>query len=154
MTSSLRERLLERLGDVAAAPAPTSVVVRQPTPAMLLGMRGERIAERYLREKGWRVLQRRFRSGHRDVDLIVERRGTVAFVEVKTRTGTSFGSPVEAVNWFKQRQLVRSAQVWVARFGRPQELYRFDVVGVWILGERVRIRHVEAAFEVPARNGF
>lgn len=121
---------------------------------MLLGIRGERIAERYLREKGWRVLQRRFRSGHRDVDLIVERRGTVAFVEVKTRTGTTFGSPVEAVNWFKQRQLVKSAQVWVARFGRSEELYRFDVVGVWIAGERVRVRHVEQAFELPSRNGF
>ncbi|MDX2184371.1 MAG: YraN family protein [Gemmatimonadaceae bacterium] len=152
MTSSLRERLLDRLGDVAAAPAPGAA--RQPTPAMLLGLRGERIAERYLREKGWRVLQRRFRSGHRDVDLIVERRGTVAFVEVKTRTGTTFGSPVDAVNWFKQRQLVKSAHVWVSRFGRSQELYRFDVVGVWILGDRVRVRHVEGAFELPARNGF
>ena len=51
----------------------------------VLGFRGERIAERWLQRKGWRVLQRRFRDGHRDLDLIAERQGTVAFVEVKGR---------------------------------------------------------------------
>ena len=50
---------------------------------------GERIAERWLRQRGWRVLQRRFRNGHRDIDLVVERDGMVAFVEVKARAGTS-----------------------------------------------------------------
>jgi putative endonuclease len=118
---------------------------------MLLGLRGERIAERYVKERGWRTLQRRFRSGHRDVDLIIERRGIVAFVEVKTRTGTTFGSPVEAVQWYKQRQLVKSAYAWIARHGRAEDAYRFDVVGVWIIGERVRVRHVEGAFMLPSR---
>jgi putative endonuclease len=118
---------------------------------MLLGLRGERIAERYLKERGWRTLQRRYRSGHRDIDLVVERRGTVAFVEVKTRTGTTFGSPVEAVHWFKQRQLVKSAQSWIVQHGRRTDTYRFDVVGVWVLGERVRVRHVEGAFSLGSR---
>ena len=60
------------------------------------GELGERIAERWLRRHGWRVVSRRFRSGHRDIDLIVERDGTVAFVEVKARRGREFGDPVEA----------------------------------------------------------
>jgi putative endonuclease len=60
------------------------------------GELGERIAERWLKRKGWRVVQRRFRSGHRDIDLVVEREGTVAFVEVKARKGLAFGDPVEA----------------------------------------------------------
>ena len=66
------------------------------------GELGERIAERWLRRQGWRVVQRRFRAGHRDIDLVVERDGTVAFVEVKARRGAEFGDPVEAVNWSKQ----------------------------------------------------
>ncbi|HKP15507.1 MAG TPA: YraN family protein [Gemmatimonadaceae bacterium] len=110
------------------------------------GELGERIAERWLRERGWRVVQRRFRSGHRDIDLVVERDGVVAFVEVKARRGDRFGGPVEAVNWRKQKELGRSARVWVSRHGRSDDAYRFDVVGVLVEGERVRIRHVEDAF--------
>src|SRR6059058_6071969 len=60
------------------------------------GELGERIAERWLKRQGYRVVQRRFRSGHRDIDLVVERAGTVAFVEVKARRGVQFGDPVEA----------------------------------------------------------
>jgi putative endonuclease len=114
-----------------------------------LGAAGERVAERWLVERGWRVLARRFRSGHRDLDLVVERGGVVAFVEVKARRGHAFGHPVEAVHWRKQRELVRSAMVWASRFGGPGQTYRFDVVGVLIEGERARIRHVEDAFSVP-----
>jgi putative endonuclease len=110
------------------------------------GELGERIAERWLRGRGWRVVQRRFRSGHRDIDLVVERDGVVAFVEVKARRGSGFGGPIEAVNWRKQRELGRSARVWVDRHGRATDAYRFDVIGVLVEGDRVRIRHVEAAF--------
>jgi putative endonuclease len=111
-----------------------------------LGELGERIAERWLRERGWRVMQRRFRSGHRDIDLVVERDGVVAFVEVKARRGSGFGGPIEAVNWRKQKELGRSARVWVDRHGRALEAYRFDVIGVLVAGSRVRIRHVPNAF--------
>jgi putative endonuclease len=110
------------------------------------GELGERIAERWLRDRGWRVVQRRFRTGHRDIDLVVERDGVIAFVEVKARRGNEFGGPVEAVNWRKQRELGRSARVWVARHGRSTDAYRFDVVGVLVEGDRVRVRHVEGAF--------
>jgi len=113
-----------------------------------LGELGERIAERWLRARGWRVVQRRFRSGHRDIDLVVEREGVIAFVEVKARRGEGFGGPIEAVNWRKQMELGRSARVWVARHGRPSDAYRFDVVGVLVDGERVRIRHVQGAFSL------
>lgn len=114
------------------------------------GEMGERVAERWLKRQGWRIMQRRFRSGHRDIDLVVERGGVVAFVEVKARSGIRFGDPVEAVGWKKQRELARSARVWIDRHGRSQESYRFDVIGVWLAGDRVRVRHIENAFVLRA----
>ena len=123
-------------------------VHRMSAARQAFGELGERIAERWLKRQGWRVVQRRFRSGHRDIDLVVEREGTVAFVEVKARRGRYFGDPIEAVNWSKQNELVRSASVWIDRHGRPTESYRFDVVGILVEGDRVRVRHVPNAFSV------
>ncbi len=113
------------------------------------GSLGERIAERWLVGRGWAILDRRFRSGHRDIDLVATRNGVVAFVEVKTRQSDELGDPIEAVSWRKQRQLARSAQAWIDQKGAIGEAYRFDVIGVLIEGKRTRIRHVENAFEVP-----
>jgi putative endonuclease len=115
------------------------------------GELGERIAERWLRRDGWVVVNRRFRNGRRDIDLVVRREQTVAFVEVKARKGGDFGGPVEAVNWRKQRELTRSAQVWIDRHGQPAEDYRFDVVGVLLDGGRVRVRHVPGAFAIASK---
>jgi putative endonuclease len=114
------------------------------------GQLGERIAEKWLKRQGWRVVQRRFRNGHRDIDLVIEREGTVAFVEVKARKGLDFGTPVEAVNWRKKKELAKSANVWIDRHGSPTESYRFDVIGVWVAGDRVRVRHVPDAFAIDA----
>lgn len=113
-----------------------------------LGQIGEAIAARWLRRRGWRIVAERFRSGHRDLDLIVERDGTVAFVEVKTRHRSGFGDPVEAVSWRKRRELIRSAMVWADRFGPPGASYRFDVVGIVVAGRDAKIRHVENAFSL------
>jgi putative endonuclease len=112
------------------------------------GQLGERIAERWLRRRGWRVVQRRFRNGRRDIDLVVEREGTVVFVEVKARKGAEFGGPVQAVDWRKRRELKRSAMIWIDRHGREAESYRFDVIGVLLDGAGVRVCHVENAFSL------
>ena len=122
-----------------------------PAVAQEFGELGERIAERWLKRQGWRPLYRRFKSGRRDVDLVMERNGVVAFVEVKTRRGDEFGGPLAAVGWRKQRELSRSALVWVARHGREGEEYRFDVVGVLVKGDAVRVRHVQNAFALHHR---
>jgi len=120
------------------------------TKAQALGALGERIAARWLARDGWQVVDRRWRSGRRDIDLVALREGVVAFVEVKTRRTTWSGEPVEAVNWRKQRELTRSAQAWIdqraSALTPPPATFRFDVVGVVASRERVAIRHVTGAF--------
>lgn len=114
------------------------------------------MAELWLASKGWTILDRRFRSGHRDIDLIAAKRAEssriVAFVEVKARKSACFGGPISAVNWRKQRELRRSALIWMSRFGDTMDLYRFDVIGVLFGPARVQIQHVESAFLVPNRS--
>ena len=113
-----------------------------------LGALGERIAARWLVRRGWRIVNHRFRNGRRDIDLVAQRDATIAFVEVKARKGDAFGDPVESVHHRKQRELTKSAHVWIDRHGREDEMYRFDVVGVLVDGDRVRVKHVENAFDV------
>jgi putative endonuclease len=123
-----------------------------------MGLRGERVAEKWLHVHGWQIAERRFRNGHRDIDLVAIRPEpagtgrTVAFVEVKTRRSADFGGPVSAVNWRKQRELCRSAKVWMSRFQEPGDTYRFDVIGVILGEENVRVQHVENAFLIPSRS--
>jgi putative endonuclease len=123
-----------------------------PSDKDALGLLGERIAERFLAERGWATLGRRVRSGHRDLDLVMERDGVVAFVEVKARRGEGYGGPTAAVDWRKRRELVRSALVWMDRFGDPAKSYRFDVIGIVVSGGRAKIRHVAGAFELRGRH--
>ena len=117
-----------------------------------LGLRGESIAARWLEARGWLIIERRFRSGHRDIDLIAcqpdEQPGSrlIAFVEVRARFSTDFGTPAETVGWKKQRELVRSARAWVMSNRRSGDSYRFDVVGVVVGEERVQIQYVPDAF--------
>ena len=122
-----------------------------------MGMVGERVAARWLRVHGWEIAEHRFRNGHRDIDLVATRAErdesrTVAFVEVKTRKADTFGGPIGAVNWRKQRELSRSAKVWIARFQRPGDTYRFDVIGVILGSENVRVHHVENAFLLASKS--
>ncbi len=121
-----------------------------------MGLKGERVAERWLTVHGWEIAERRFRNGRRDIDLVATRSEqagrTVAFVEVKTRGSADFGGPVSAVNWRKQRELCRSAKVWMSRFQKPGDTFRFDVIGVILGSERVRVHHIENAFLIQSKN--
>ena len=111
------------------------------------GLAGEKTAQRYLEDAGWSLLAHRFRLGRLEIDLIMRKGDVVAFVEVKTRCGSAFGSPLEAVTWAKQRDISRVAAGWLDRLGHPGDTYRFDVVGVRLLpGGKAKIQHVEDAF--------
>ncbi len=114
----------------------------------VLGKEGERIAEQYLKRKGYKVVERNYRCAAGEVDLIVLDRRVIVFVEVKTRTGHGFGTPLEAVQPRKQRKMMQAAQFFLSQKKLHQRDARFDVVGIsWPAREPV-IEHVENAFEL------
>ena len=105
------------------------------------------MALEFLERRGWRILEHRFRMGRLEIDLVARKGPVVAFVEVKTRFGASFGSPLEAITASKRREISRVADAWVDRHGHEADIYRMDVIGVTMSrAGPPQIQHVEDAF--------
>lgn len=111
-----------------------------------LGDRGENIAARELRNKGYKIIVRNFRCDMGEIDIIARDGTTLVFVEVKTRT-EDVPTPEEQVNSPKQHQITKAAKFYLTRYGVPQPPARFDVIAiVWPPGRQPQIRHLENAF--------
>ncbi len=106
------------------------------------GLAAEQAAIRYLRSRGFEVAAHRFRAGRGEIDVVARRGSLVAFVEVKTRRGDGFGSPLEAVTGPKRREIVKVARAWIDRYGREGDIYRFDCIGL----SAGRLEHLEDGF--------
>lgn len=115
---------------------------------LLLGRGGERLAEQFLRNKGYMVVERNYRCTGGELDLILLDGPIIVFVEVKTRTGPAFGTPLEAVESRKQRKMIRAAQVFLTARKLNQREARFDVVGISWLGSKPVVEHIQNAFEL------
>ena len=114
-----------------------------------LGDRGEQLAATFLAERGWVILHRNYRIGHREIDLVARCNEVVAFVEVKTRGGLGYGHPLEAIRWKKRREIQQVAAAWIEVYGTPKYVYRFDAVAILLpVGGAPVIEHVEDAWRV------
>jgi putative endonuclease len=119
---------------------------------LALGAEGERRAARHLARRGYRIVARNVRADGVEIDLVVRRGSTIAFVEVKTRRCTRFGPPELAVDPRKQARLVRGAAAWLHAHGRGTARIRFDVVACEVGpdetgSDRWNVRHLPGAFE-------
>ena len=108
-----------------------------------IGTWGEELASAYLRDNGYLIVERNWRSGHRDIDIVARKNTLLVFVEVKTRSTDDFGSPALAVNYKKQRNLVRAINHYLA-FRHYTGTWRFDVISiVGDLSKDPQIEHIE-----------
>ena len=111
-----------------------------------LGKWGEQMAVDYLQRKGYVILERDWKSGHRDLDIIAMDGTTVVFVEVKTRSNQLFTDPVEAVGYQKIRYLQMAANHYV-KYRHIDGEIRFDIISiVGSIGEEPEIDHIIDAF--------
>jgi putative endonuclease len=113
-----------------------------------LAIIGEEHAARYLTSRGYRVLERNYRTSRGEVDIIAEHGDTLVFVEVKARSSDEFGEPREAVTTWKQRRIARAAAAYLSAKERRERATRFDVVEVSITpqGRVEKIDVIEGAF--------
>ena len=97
---------------------------------LITGRAGEELAAAFLVEKGLAVVERNFRCPGGEIDLICRDRGTLVFVEVKTRSGDVRGEPGEAVGRAKRRHIRRTAYQYLRELGHPAVVYRYDIVEI------------------------
>ena len=109
------------------------------------GRRGEELALAWLREHGFRLLDRNWRSGHKELDLVMEGPRRVHVVEVKTMTPPLQIQPYEKVDPAKQGRLVAAARRYIAQRQETREV-QFDVVSVILDGDRTRVEYIPDAF--------
>ena len=113
----------------------------------VLGRRGEDLAAAYLQEQGLVVLSRNWRCRHGELDLVATDSRRLVVCEVKTRSGTRFGEPAEAVTWRKAHRIRRVTQAWLAAHQVRWCEIRFDVLAVVAEpGQPATVQHYEAAF--------
>ncbi len=118
------------------------------------GADGERAAERFLRRRGYTIVERNYRCPLGEVDLIALDGRTVVFVEVKTRRHAGAGSPYDAVDPRKQRQIVRVAEYYLTARRLHDRDVRFDVVGVWPEGGGLTCELLQDAFDPDESGGW
>ena len=115
---------------------------------LITGQKGEQIAAELLEKKGFKIIQRNWKMGHLEMDIIAGNKTELVFAEVKTRTSTFRGRPEEAVDILKQRRMVAAANAYI-KYYREERKLRFDIIGILMnkLGEIVEITHLENAFQ-------
>ena len=105
------------------------------TPKTLLGKYGEKMARRYLRKHGYKIIKKNFVAESNEIDIIAENRETLAFVEVKTRTigheNPNEPRPASSVDQKKQRGIIKAATFYTAYNPTPKKK-RFDIVEVYV----------------------
>ena len=110
-----------------------------------LGPKGEDTAVGYLKDKGYSILHRNFRTPLGEADIIVKDKEELVFVEVKARSSDCFGQPFEAVGHRKQEKLKKIALYYI-KHTRTESPVRVDVISIITKDGKEEINHIKEAF--------
>jgi putative endonuclease len=114
----------------------------------LLGQSGEREAVRVLKKNGCRIIERNYRNPFGEIDIIALDRGTIVFIEVKTRNETGLKNPKEAVTIQKQKRMIKTAEAWMKKnLKKADAKARFDVIAIVKRLNNNEIEWVKNAFD-------
>lgn len=107
--------------------------------------KGEGLAAAYLAKHGYKIIERNFRKGYGEIDIIAIKDNTLIFVEVKTRTSFEFGEPLESITYSKLKTLVNTARFYKLIHPKLPEAMRIDAMSVklFLNGDAKEINHVK-----------
>lgn len=107
------------------------------------GIIGEKIAQRYLKDKGYEILETNFYTKQGEIDIISRKDNCIIFVEVKTRNNLDYGTPAMSINTIKKKHIKSTAKIFIHINGLYKYDVRFDVVEVIIKNGKCKINHIE-----------
>jgi len=115
-----------------------------------IGTLGEALAEKYIKNQGYIILEKNFSCKIGEIDIIGKDKEHIAFIEVKSRYNKAYGTPGEAVNYYKQRKLYRTAEFYIMKNKLHNFAFRFDVIEIFLKLEsnRYELRLIKDAFQI------
>lgn len=119
-----------------------------------LSRAGEDAAANFLKTNGYKIVARNYQTKLGEIDIIACDRGTYCFIEVKTRSSDKFGLPQEAVSKFKQKQISKTALMFLKENRLLDKSSRFDVVSVIYAQDSPEIDLIKNAFELNKRFSY
>ena len=111
------------------------------------GIFGEEHAALYLKDLGYRILSRNYRSRYGEIDIIAKQEETIVFIEVKARRSYFYGEPKDSIHIRKQKKLIQTAMIFLQEHEWEEQACRFDVIEITRLPNgSIRLNHIENAF--------
>jgi putative endonuclease len=105
---------------------------------------GEDIATNFLKKKGYQIIERNFRKGYGEIDIVATHQNTLVFVEVKTRTTGLYGGAIEAISYSKLQKLIRTCEYYKMLHPKLPQSLRIDAILIDLENEEVKnIQHIE-----------
>ena len=112
-----------------------------------IGKLGEDIATHYLKQKGYKILDRNFESRQGELDIVALDKKEIVFIEVKTRTSNKFGTPSESINKIKQKHMLQTIKYYLYIRKLSNEFVRIDVIEVYVKDNVYKVNHIKQALE-------
>ena len=130
-------------------------ILKLKTEERRIGDLGEKLARKYLKKRGYKILEKNYVATGNEIDIIAKKNDTVVFVEVKARSYKENDtlSPASAVTPEKQRKIIKCAKYYAA-YNARDKILRLDVIEVIVDGKRAKeINHIENAFNYNTSRG-
>jgi len=112
-----------------------------------LGEKGEGLAAKFLRKKGYKIMEQNYQTRIGEIDIIAMDGETLVFVEVKTRESLHYGLPFESVTGYKRKKIANVAMLYLKRL-KAVPACRFDVVSIYHEHGRPKFELIQDAFEM------
>ncbi len=114
----------------------------------IIGNYGEEEAAKFLKKNKYKIIEKNYSCKFGEIDIIAKDKNILVFVEVKSRTNEKYGAPALAVNYYKQKNIIKTAKYYIMKNKLQNEFCRFDVVEVLLENADNNIRLIKNAFMV------
>lgn len=109
-----------------------------------LGKIGEEISCQYLKKLNYKIVERNFMCRQGEIDIIAKEKEEYVFMEVKTRSNLSYGTPIEAVDFYKKKHIYQTTKYYLYSHNLDHAFVRFDVMEVYLEKSKYKLRHIKA----------